>query len=164
MAFCSKCGTQVNDGSSFCQVCGTAVAGAGAASTIPMSAPPPAAASAGMTNNVAGLLCYAFGIISAVIFLVINPYKNIRFVRFHAFQSLFYSLACFAVVIVWGQIIVGMLFAGGGLAGLGMFGLLYALVRLAMFGGWIFLMIKAYNNEEFRLPIIGDLAAKQAGI
>ena len=117
-----------------------------------------------MTNNVAGLLCYAFGIISAVIFLVIDPYKNIRFVRFHAFQSLFYSLACFAVVIVWGQIIVGMLFAGGGLAGLGMFGLLYALVRLAMFGGWIFLMIKAYNNEEFRLPIIGDLAAKQAGI
>jgi len=32
-----------------------------------------------------------------------------------------------------------------------------------MFVGWIFLMIKAYNNEEFKLPIIGDLAAKQAG-
>jgi uncharacterized membrane protein len=24
-------------------------------------------------------------------------------------------------------------------------------------------MYKAYNNEEFKLPFIGDLAAKQAG-
>lgn len=164
MAFCSKCGAQVNDGAGFCQACGTAVSAAGTAPAVPMSAPPPPAASAGMTNNVAGLLCYILGIVTGVVFLLIEPYKSNRFVRFHAFQSIFYWLACFAVVIVWRQIIVGMLFSGGGLAGLGMFGLLYALVRLAMFGGWIFLMIKAYNNEEFRLPIIGDLAAKQAGI
>jgi uncharacterized membrane protein len=32
-----------------------------------------------------------------------------------------------------------------------------------MFACWIFLMYKAYNNEEFKLPVIGDLAAKQAG-
>jgi uncharacterized membrane protein len=32
-----------------------------------------------------------------------------------------------------------------------------------MFACWIFLMYKAYNNEEFKLPIIGDIAAKQAG-
>lgn len=163
MAFCSKCGVQVNDGAGFCQACGVAVAGAGAASAIPMAPPPPAGASAGMTNNVAGLLCYAFGIISAVIFLVIDPYKNIRFVRFHAFQSLFYSAVCIVFLIVWSWLIVGIFLSGGGIGGLGLFGLI-GLVRLAMFGGWIFLMIKAYNNEEFRLPIIGDLAAKQAGI
>lgn len=164
MAFCSKCGVQVNDGSSFCQACGTAVAGAAAGSAIPLSAPPPPMANAGMTNNVAGLLCYILGIITGIIFLVLEPYKSNRFVRFHAFQSIFYWLVCFAFLMIWGQIIVGMVLSGGGLAGFGMFGLLYALVRLAMFGGWIFLMIKAYNNEEFRLPIIGDLAAKQAGI
>jgi uncharacterized membrane protein len=162
MAFCSKCGTQVNEGASFCQACGAAASGAGVASAIPMGAPP-VAASAGMTNNVAGLLCYILGIITGVIFLVIDPYKNNRFVRFHAFQSIFFWLACFAFWIVWSQILVGMLFSGGGLGMLGMFGLFFTLVRLAMFGCWIFLMIKAYNNEEFRLPIIGDLAAKQAG-
>lgn len=162
MAFCSKCGVQVNDGSSFCQACGTAVAGAGAASAIPMSAPPPAA-SAGMTNNVAGLLCYILGIVTGVIFLVIDPYKNNRFVRFHAFQSIFYWLACFAFWIIWSQVFIGMFFSSGGLGMFGMFALFFTLIRLAMFACWIFLMVKAYNNEEFKLPFIGDLAAKQAG-
>ncbi len=158
MAFCSKCGVQVNDGSSFCQACGTAVAGAAAGSAIPMSAPPPMA-TIGMANNVAGALCYILWVVTGVIFLVIEPYKNNKFVRFHAFQSIFYWLACTAVWIVWRE-----LFFSGGLLTLGFFGLTYMVLRLAMIGCWIFLMVKAYNNEEFRLPIIGDLAAKQAGI
>jgi uncharacterized membrane protein len=166
MAFCSKCGGQLNAGSSFCPACGAPVAepvapppgvSAGPASVVMVPA------NAGMTNNVAGMLCYILGIITGVIFLVLEPYKNNRFVRFHAFQSIFFWVACFAFWMIWSQVLVGMLISGGGFGMLGLFGLFFTLVRLAMFVGWIFLMIKAYNNEEFRLPIIGDLAAKQAG-
>ncbi len=161
MAFCSKCGGQLNAGSSFCPACGAPV-------TEPVAPPPGVSAvpanpalvpaSAGLTSNVAGMLCYILGIVTGVIFLVLEPYKNSRFVRFHAFQSIFYWVACTAVWVVWREV-----FFSGGLLMLGFWGLTYAVLRLAMFVGWIFLMIKAYNNEEFKLPIIGDLAAKQAG-
>ena len=115
-----------------------------------------------MTRNVAGALAYALGIITGVIFLVIDPYKNDKFVRFHAFQSIFYWAVCFVIWIVWSTIVVGMLFSGG-LGLVSMFGLFFNLLRLAMFLIWLFLIYKAYNNEEFKLPVIGDLAAKQAG-
>jgi uncharacterized membrane protein len=165
MAFCSKCGAQLAAGSGFCGACGTAVAGQGAAPAQGAAAvPAPAAApSAGMTNNVAGLLCYILGVVTGVIFLVIEPYKNNRFIRFHAFQSIFFWVVCVGFWMIWSWLIVGMFFATGGLGMLGFIGLLFTLIRLAMLAAWIFLMYKAYNNEEFKLPIIGDLAAKQAG-
>jgi uncharacterized membrane protein len=163
MAFCAKCGAQLNAGSGFCAACGAAVSGQSVAATpagaVPVSAP---AGSTGMTNNVAGMLCYILGIITGIIFLVMDPYKNNRFVRFHAFQSIFFWVACFGFWMIWSFVFVSMLFTPG----LGMWGLislLGLLVRFAMFGGWLFVMFKAYNNEEFKLPIIGDLAAKQAG-
>ncbi len=165
MAFCSKCGAQLTAGSGFCGACGAAVAGQSVAQSSGAAAAPaqPAAASAPMANNVAGLLCYILGVVTGVIFLVIEPYKNNKFVRFHAFQSIFFWVVCFAFWMVWSWVIVGLFLTTGGIGMIGFFGLLFTLIRLAMFAAWIFLMYKAYNNEEFKLPIIGDLAAKQAG-
>jgi uncharacterized membrane protein len=40
---------------------------------------------------------------------------------------------------------------------------LFALIRLAFLALWLLMMYKAYNKERFSLPIIGPLAAKQAG-
>ena len=40
---------------------------------------------------------------------------------------------------------------------------LYPLVALAMLILWIMVLIKAFNGERFKLPILGDLAEKQAG-
>jgi len=37
------------------------------------------------------------------------------------------------------------------------------LIWLAILAYWIFLMYKAYNTELYKIPFIGDLAAKQAG-
>ena len=166
MAFCAKCGAQLNAGSGFCGACGAAVAGVttatGGAASAPAPAGAPAAANTGITNNVAGALCYILGIITGIIFLVIDPYKSNRFVRFHAFQSIFFWVVCFGFWMIWSYLFVTMLFTPG----LGMWGLINLvglIVRLAMFAAWIFLMYKAYSNEEFKLPIIGDLAAKQAG-
>ncbi len=127
------------------------------------SAPtPPPATSAGMQPNVAGALAYLVGIITGIIFVVIEPYNKIRFVRFHAFQSIFFSVACIVISIVLG-IIGGIMFSMGGWGMWSVLSWLFLLVRLAMFLVWLFLMYKAYNNEEYKLPIIGDLAAKQAG-
>lgn len=152
MAFCGKCGASVPDGATFCGKCGQPV---GAAAP---SAPAAAAGSSGMTSNVAGALTYLLGWITAVIFLVIEPYNKDKFVRFHAFQSLFLNIA---LIPIW---IVVMIFFGI----LGHFlwfviPLLWGVLVLAWIGLWFFLMYQAYSNKQFKLPVIGDLAAKQAG-
>lgn len=113
-----------------------------------------------MSNNVAGLLCYVFGWITGLIFLLIDPYKNDKFVRFHAFQSIFFNVALIAVYIV--LIILGIIL---GVIHLGLLMLpLWLIAWVAIVGTWIFLMVKAYGNQTFKLPIIGELAAKQAGL
>jgi len=115
-----------------------------------------------MTNNVAGLLCYVFGFITGIVFLVLEPYNKNRFVRFHAFQSIFFSVACIIISWIVGGIFLSLLFSPG--VGLwGLISLVMLVIRIAMFAAWLFLMYKAYNNEEYKLPFIGDIAAKQAG-
>jgi uncharacterized membrane protein len=126
-----------------------------------MASPTPTpAASTGMSNNVAGLLCYIAGWITGLIFLLIDPYKNDKFVRFHAFQSIFFNVGLIAVYIAF--MILGVILAVIHL-GLLMFPL-YLVLGFGIFATWIFLMYKAYNNETFKLPLIGELAAKQAGL
>ncbi len=124
------------------------------------SAPTPTpAASSGMTDNVAGALSYIT--LVGIIFLLIEPYNKNRFVRFHAFQSIFFCVGIIAFEIVW-YILAGIL-VHLSLGLLGILGLVGMLIGLGIFVCWIFLVIKAYGNQEFKLPIIGDLAAKQAG-
>ncbi len=115
-----------------------------------------------MAPNVAGLLAYVLGLITGVIFLVIEPYKNDRFVRFHAFQSIFFNVAVIVVMIGWTILSVLLATLTGGVLGLIMFPLTL-LIQLGIFIYWIFLMYKAYKNERHMIPFIGELAAKQAG-
>ena len=86
MAFCSTCGTQIADGSTACAAC----AGRGAAA--PPQAVSTGGTTGGMADNVAGMLAYVT-IIPAIIFLVVEPYNKSRFVRFHAFQCLFFAVS-----------------------------------------------------------------------
>jgi uncharacterized membrane protein len=79
-------------------------------------------------------------------------------VRFHAFQSIFLSVVYVAISILWGAVF-GML----SFVEMGFFWSLFSLVRLAFLLLWLFMMYKAYNKDRFSLPIIGPLAAKQAG-
>src|ERR1700693_5540103 len=86
MAFCNMCGAQIADGTTRCAACsGRAAAG-------------PARTASGLTDNVAGMLAYVT-IIPAIIFLVVEPYNKSRFVRFHAFQSIFLAVAMVAISI-----------------------------------------------------------------
>jgi uncharacterized membrane protein len=115
-----------------------------------------------MTSNVAGMLAYLGWFITGIIFLVIEPYKNDKFVRFHAFQSIFFTIACFVISTAWSIIFGTLLLASWG-AMWPLVSLTHSLIHLGFFVLWLFLMFKAYNNERFMLPIIGELAIKQAG-
>jgi uncharacterized membrane protein len=155
MPFCAKCGTSLSDGAGFCNNCGAPAGGA---------TPPPTYSgtqSAPLSSNIVGALTYLGGLITGIIFLAVAPYNKDPFVRFHAFQSIFLSLAYIVFAIVWGAIF-GMFFV----AGLGFFwsliGLVGSMVRLAFLLLWLFMMYKAYNNERYSLPIIGPLAASKA--
>ena len=109
MSFCQTCGASLPDGSPACTACGASqgvAAPSAAPGAIPGSipAPMPAAApvaGAGLTPNVAGALTYLLGLITGILFLVIDPFKTDRFVRFHAFQSIFFNVAWIAFWIVW---------------------------------------------------------------
>jgi uncharacterized membrane protein len=119
--------------------------------------------STGLSNYAAGALAYLAGFITAIIFMLVDPYKRDPFVRFHAFQSLFFNLAWIGFWIVW--MIVGTVLSA---VTKGLFFLIQMPVDLIlMLGGfclWGFLMYSAWQGRKFRLPLIGALAAKQAGL
>jgi len=123
--------------------------------------PPPAASTGGLEENVAAALCYALGLLSGIAFLVIEPFNTNKTIRFHAFQSIFFALGCFVFWIAF-SIFTTLL---RGLLNYSLWfipSLLSLAVGLAFFGMWLFLMYKAYNKERFKIPVIGDLAEKQA--
>lgn len=152
MAFCSACGTQMADNTSFCPKCGKA-AGTGFTAVDASAGPGAASGSLPMAENMAGMLAY-FTIIPAILFLLIEPFNRNRFVRFHAFQCLFSCGALIVLHIVLSVFSHIMPFL--------MFGI-WSLLGLAELALWILLVFKAYQHEMFKLPIVGDMAEKQAG-
>ena len=109
--------------------------------------PPQEASSTGLDPNLAGLLCYLLGLITGIVFLIIE--KESRFVRFHAYQSLAVFGALFVLSLIAGFIpVIGTLIS-----------ILLAPVGLIL---WILLMVKAYQGERFKLPLAGDWAEEQS--
>ena len=150
MAFCSACGAEVG-GAAFCPKCG--------ASQSAVAAPAAGAAAsptAGMDENVAGLLSYVLGWLTGLIFFLIDKRP---FVKFHAAQSILLSVAIF---VVYFAVAIG--FGLFRVIGLGFFALfLWPIIGLAVFVLWLFMMYKAYQHEKFMLPIIGGIAESMAG-
>ena len=118
-----------------------------------------APATSGLSDNAAGAIAY-LTIIPAIIFLLIEPFNKNSFVRFHSFQCLFLCGVAIVVDIAFGILlaIVGMMFP---LAFLGVF--LWPLLGLFWICVVILCIINAYQGKRYSLPIIGPLAAKQAG-
>lgn len=145
MAFCANCGTQIADGATCPKCAGGAV----------QSARTVAPAAAGLSDNVAGALAYVT-IIPAIVFLVIEPFNRKKFIRFHAFQSIFFCVAW--IVIDIGLAIIGHIpFLGWATL------FLWPLVSLVLFVILLVLALKAYQGQMFKLPVIGDIAEQQAG-
>lgn len=118
-----------------------------AEATSPPSPPPPApsASGLGLKPNTAALLCYLFGVLSGLFFFLTE--KNDKYVRFHALQSILLSVVIFSVDMV--LTVVGL-------------GLLGSLVNLVWLGATVLMMVKAYQGQKYKLPVIGDFAEKNA--
>ncbi len=119
----------------------------------PSGAPAATSTPAGLTDNVACALCYALGLITGILFLVLAPYNQNRKIRFHAFQSIFLHAA---FIVVW----IALLFLATISGGLLIF--VSPLIWLGFFVLWLVMIIKAYQDQKLVLPIIGPLAEKQA--
>jgi uncharacterized membrane protein len=119
----------------------------------------PVASGTGMADNVAGMLAY-ITIIPAIIFLVTEPYNKSRFVRFHSWQNLFLHLA--AVVLWIALFIVSIVLAFIPILGHLISFLLWAGLSIGVLIVWIILLMKANQGVMYKLPVIGDLAEKQA--
>jgi len=143
MAFCANCGAPV-DGR-YCPKCGTAVDAAA-----PPVGPGPPLSAPGLRENMAAALCYIPFFVAPIIFLVLEPYSRNKLIRFHAFQSIFLNAA---MVIVW--TVLRMVLP---LVAWRLFGLL----DLAFAILWICMLLMTYQGRKIALPVIGDLAAKQA--
>ncbi len=130
-----------------------------------MQLPPPSmppqqrSQTTGLEPNIAALLSYLIPVppISAVIFLLIE--KQDRFVRFHAMQSAIFGAVGFIAIMAL-QVIgaaLGLMSRPLGTA----FAFLVVLVGLGILGLWVLLLIKAYQGQAFKLPVIGDEAARR---
>ncbi len=151
MAFCASCGAPVEG--KFCAKCGAPM---DAAVPPPGAAPgaAPGVAAAGMTDNAASALCYVLGLITGILFLVLAPYNQNKTIRFHAFQSIFLSIAWIVV-----SMVINIVFSA-----LHMWSLLFLspLIGLAFFILWIYMIVTAYQGKKVVLPVIGPIAQQQA--
>ena len=98
-----------------------------------------------MEENIEGALCYILTWVTGLVFLLLE--KDNDFVRFHARQS----ILTFLPLTVLGFIIGWIPFIGWFIGGL---------IWLLTFILWLVLMIKAYQGERFKLPIVGDIAER----
>ena len=153
MAFCKACGQELGT-AAFCPKCGAsqgaaaAPAGGGAAMTAPSTE--------GLQENIAALLAYVLGWLTGIVFLLIDKRP---FVKFHAAQS----------IVVFGGLTIlriGIGIVGGIFGGISGFGAIVALGGLTGLVGlvlWILLMVKAYQHQNFRVPIAAGIADSIAG-
>lgn len=132
-----------------------------------MQNPPPVQtgkSSTGLDENIAALLSYIFGWVGGLVFFLIE--KDSRLVRFHAMQSILLSataiIGFFAIWIAW------VVFAIIGAMAADALGLVVSIVgTLLMLGFWVGLLIavvlclvKAYQRQYFKLPVLGNFAEK----
>jgi uncharacterized membrane protein len=128
-----------------------------------------------MEYNTAGLLCYIptccclVNVVACILFLATEPREN-RLLRFHALQGLFLAGIWIIVWIVFTVLSIALgvstsMMPGGDMARASG-GLLVLLVRLvvgvALLAIHIMGMVKANQGQMWKLPIIGDIAEKNA--
>jgi uncharacterized membrane protein len=104
--------------------------------------------STGFDANVAAALSYLVGFVTGIIFLLVE--KENRFVRFHAMQStlLFAGIVAIDILLQIVPILGALL-------------VIFVVIPLSAVL-WLMLMFKAYIGEEFKLPLVGQMAADRS--
>jgi len=103
--------------------------------------------SIGLEENIAGALCYVLTWVTGIIFIIVE--KENEFVRFHAMQSIVTFLPL--TVIGWA---LSIMIPFGGVVISGLISILTVIL-------WLVLMLKAFQGEKFKLPVVGDIAENQ---
>ncbi len=135
MAFCAGCGSVMPEAAVACPRCGRA------ARRLERSSPIP--------DMLAGPLAYLF--FPAIVFLVLEPYRKNRFVRFHSLQAI--------VFFVGSNILMGLV------AFLGFFAIVIGpVLAIGLLILWLVLLVKAYQQEMWRIPFIGDWLERYCSI
>lgn len=111
---------------------------------------------AGISDNAAGAIAY-LTFIPAIIFLLVTPYKERNYVRFHAWQSVMLNITAFLIEILFGAIALLTLFlAATPLA------YLLRLITVLWLVLWLVCVIQAMNGKRFKIPVLGNIAEKLA--
>ena len=152
---CPDCAAQMPADAAFCPGCGRSMrpeAGVQGETSVDGKVGP-------LPVSLTGALAY-FSFVPAIVFLFVDPYKRNRFVRFHSIQCL----------LLWGAIVV--LAAVLRLAGLVVFlipllgpllvAVVDVVVALAAVFLWVVLVVKAFQGEMFKLPLLGDFAEQHS--
>ena len=121
-----------------------------------------------LDENIASALCYLLTWLTGIIFFFME--KTNKTVRFHAMQSIltFLPLTILGYILGWigapkvsyggyGYYGTGYSYSAGIPALMWASWAIYALTAIL----WLILVIKAYQGEKFKLPIVGDIAEKQ---
>ncbi len=121
----------------------------------------PSNTASGLDPNLAGALAYVFGWVTGLIIFLTEP--NNKYVRFHALQSIFLSIAIFVIYVGLGMVLTMFAIVPGlNVVFTALGALIYFLVGIGVFVLWIVLMVRAYQGEKFKLPVIGDMAEQNA--
>jgi uncharacterized membrane protein len=110
-----------------------------------MATPHTEKTSTGLDANVAAAVSYLVGFVTGIIFLLVE--KENKYVRFHAMQSTLLFVGIVAIDILLQLIPI-----------LGALVVVVVVIPLSA-ALWLFLMYKAYVGEEFKLPLVGQMAA-----
>ena len=150
MPYCCQCGSAVVAEDRFCAKCGarqTAAPGNGRNRSSDFVG--------GVSSRNASLLCYipVVGWIAAIVVLASDRFRHDTQVRFHAFQGLYLFVAW--LLVDW--VIAPAFFLQGFHA---FHGLMTGALHLLIFVAWVIMIIKVSHHEDYRLPIIGELAER----
>ncbi|MGH7935185.1 MAG: DUF4870 domain-containing protein [Candidatus Binataceae bacterium] len=98
-------------------------------------------------------LSYLLGFVTGIIFLFLEPYSKDDFVRFHARQSIAFSIGWIAVNIILSVFIAILPHVLAVVIAI-----ILDLFNIAAAIFWVILMYKAYMGERYRIPELSNWA------
>ncbi|PIR20046.1 MAG: hypothetical protein COV45_08730 [Deltaproteobacteria bacterium CG11_big_fil_rev_8_21_14_0_20_47_16] len=114
----------------------------------------------GLASNIAAMMCYILMPVSSIVFLIVE--KKDSDVRFHAWQSTFLGGGIIVLIIAL-QIFEAIMGSIAHILGT-VVGFFVPIVWLGGLVLWVVCLVKAYQGERWKIPVVGDMAEKQMSI
>lgn len=126
--------------------------------------PTPTQQSSGLDPKLAAVLAYLFSWLGGLIIFLIE--KDNKEVRFHALQSIGFAIGIFVVYVALGIVTTLLTAVFGAISDTlalligSLVALVYGVLGLGLFIYWIILMVKGYNLEHYKVPVVGNIVEK----